>query len=1222
MSFNLNRINNQINKKIITINSSVNVNNAKASVGSTGVTTMANFNSLSLNNAQLPVTANQINSLPTNTSGMAESSKVLITNSSNDISNINSISCNSLVVDGKNITADMFSSASSNDVNNPYLTNLNSGIATPLKGLITSNNTNSISNINTTSLKTININNVIIKSNDQNNNKLIKNFDDIYPDIYNRFIDPTTSIQNYTQIYQTAMGNAQNQFNNYYWPSICWSSDLGIFVTVSNGTASTAITTNRVMTSKDGINWYLQTAINENWIDVIWIGKLKLFVAVSTSGINNQIMTSPNGIDWTSRVTPTSNYSYKALAWSDELNICVAVGQSNNTILISNDCINWSMTYTNYPHSLIAVCWSPELSMFLALGSGQYSSYYRIYVSYDGITWNSIPFIQSSYYYYSICWSSYYNMFLISATGVGVMYSYDGYTWFYGSAPNYYKTLLWIDEIKYFVGMVDNGYIYFSKSGIQTWSSYVIDGSTTSYVGKLAWSPELGIIISAMAQGYYGGATGKRMYVVNPPYVGKSPSLIKYNNGIYYDRVNNLYGFNTKQPNSQVEINSSTGNVLKLTYNGNTTPSSKFDVLSTGQLNLTTGTFNITSDYSTYGLKLNNTLITNTATVLNTLSNTIAGIARPLSLLVTDSSNNISNINTISCNSLIVNGSSINASANNNYFKDTILGTALDSKALMTDNSNDISNINCLGTNNIKINSNYIGNTNNSLNHNLSYYNNVINKEHMDYYKSIFNDTVKTYTLSSNALYSDVIWVSNYKMFIAIMFVNYTTSNRIAISYDGINWIENTNLILYNVSFTCMAYSEELNVVVAINSNNTNYRTFMSNDGLNWRPSSYNEVNNYSWKSVTWSPELNLFVAVSDDSTGRIMVSPSGENWTILNQSSTSPFNCISWSNKLNLFVAITNSVSNPYYISTDGMSWTNSGISYSGISSALRSICWSQELGMFCAIGGDRFVQYSYNGYTWFNQLLPFYATIVIKWISDLNIFIMPSSGSQAIAYSNNGIDWYVGTTTFVRTDALAWSTDLKKIVMLQYSGTTAYITKTIFPNSSLNSVLNHSNNLIIDKTNGYMGIGINPSYQLELSTDSAAKPTSSAWTVGSDIRLKENIENANLDICYDNFKKINLVKYKWKDNIYNNTEINDRNQLGWIAQDVELIYPKSVTEINKFNINNCKQLNPDQLFTMLYGSVQKLINNYEEQENELNNLNNEITNIDNFIKNLEISN
>jgi hypothetical protein len=62
----------------------------------------------------------------------------------------------------------------------------------------------------------------------------------------------------------------------------------------------------------------------------------------------------------------------------------------------------------------------------------------------------------------------------------------------------------------------------------------------------------------------------------------------------------------------------------------------------------------------------------------------------------------------------------------------------------------------------------------------------------------------------------------------------------------------------------------------------------------------------------------------------------------------------------------------------------------------------------------------------------------------------------------------------------------------------------------------------------NGRLGIGINtPSYQLQLSGDSAAKPTTNTWTIASDERIKTNIQpyaKGLEDIC-----KVNPVTYDY---------------------------------------------------------------------------------------------
>jgi hypothetical protein len=132
----------------------------------------------------------------------------------------------------------------------------------------------------------------------------------------------------------------------------------------------------------------------------------------------------------------------------------------------------------------------------------------------------------------------------------------------------------------------------------------------------------------------------------------------------------------------------------------------------------------------------------------------------------------------------------------------------------------------------------------------------------------------------------------------------------------------------------------------------------------------------------------------------------------------------------------------------------------------------------------------------------------------------------------------------------------------------------------------------------NGYVGIGIvSPSYQLELSSDSAAKPGAGGlWTVSSDIRLKENIEEANYDTCYDIVKNLPLKRYTWKDAVYTTQQVADRTVLGWIAQDVQSVFPKAVTSSSfsgsgDFYLDDCLSLNAGQINAALYGTAKKLI-------------------------------
>jgi hypothetical protein len=182
---------------------------------------------------------------------------------------------------------------------------------------------------------------------------------------------------------------------------------------------------------------------------------------------------------------------------------------------------------------------------------------------------------------------------------------------------------------------------------------------------------------------------------------------------------------------------------------------------------------------------------------------------------------------------------------------------------------------------------------------------------------------------------------------------------------------------------------------------------------------------------------------------------------------------------------------------------------------------------------------------------------------------------------------------------------------------------------------------NLAVIDTNGNVGIGTaSPSAQLELSTDSAKKPSTNTWTIASDQRLKTNITNADNDRCYEIVKQVPLKRYTWRSEVYSEGQVKDRSKLGWIAQDVEAVFPKAVgtnrfaynqvfedvvtpeldsdgnavldengvaktkTEkrlVSEDVIEDCKDLNSDQIYAAMYGTIQKLIEKVEFLESKV---------------------
>ncbi len=215
------------------------------------------------------------------------------------------------------------------------------------------------------------------------------------------------------------------------------------------------------------------------------------------------------------------------------------------------------------------------------------------------------------------------------------------------------------------------------------------------------------------------------------------------------------------------------------------------------------------------------------------------------------------------------------------------------------------------------------------------------------------------------------------------------------------------------------------------------------------------------------------------------------------------------------------------------------------------------------------------------------FYKYLLNVSSNDLTINIRNSNDTTTLqtftvpAYSNKMLTWY-SSNWYGLTDTGQWS------------------------NTSSNVFLLSSN----------VGIGLsNPSYQLQLSTDSAAKPSTSTWTIASDARIKDGIVLADLDRCYEIIKSIPLKKYTWKYDIYTDDQVKDRSKLGWIAQDVELFFPKAVDKINQFGLEDCRTLNTDQIYAAMYGCIQKNQNLIENLETSYKSLSERVTVLENIV-------
>ncbi|MDZ7587506.1 MAG: tail fiber domain-containing protein, partial [Patescibacteria group bacterium] len=109
-----------------------------------------------------------------------------------------------------------------------------------------------------------------------------------------------------------------------------------------------------------------------------------------------------------------------------------------------------------------------------------------------------------------------------------------------------------------------------------------------------------------------------------------------------------------------------------------------------------------------------------------------------------------------------------------------------------------------------------------------------------------------------------------------------------------------------------------------------------------------------------------------------------------------------------------------------------------------------------------------------------------------------------------------------------------------------------------------------------GNVGIGTtNPGAQLDLSTDSARKLTTTTWSTGSDFRIKTQVES--ISDALDIIDRVRPVKFHYtSDYMAKHPSIIDTDYYNFIAQEYQQVFPNSVTEIDGLLYLNSSNMIP----------------------------------------------
>ena len=204
-----------------------------------------------------------------------------------------------------------------------------------------------------------------------------------------------------------------------------------------------------------------------------------------------------------------------------------------------------------------------------------------------------------------------------------------------------------------------------------------------------------------------------------------------------------------------------------------------------------------------------------------------------------------------------------------------------------------------------------------------------------------------------------------------------------------------------------------------------------------------------TYNSICWSPERNLFVAVANgDVCDNVMVSPNGVNWTSYTTSdASSAWVSVCYSKELGIFCASNNTTTTTrkFMTSLDGINWTL----IDAPNRNWNSVIWAPELNLFVAIASsgtnDRVIT-SPDGINWTLRTTPVDNNwIGVCWSKELRLLVAVSftgSGNR-IMTSPDGINW-----TIRRSPAdnqwisVCWSSELSLFAAVSQTGSNCVMT------------------------------------------------------------------------------------------------------------------------------------------------------------------------------------
>jgi len=244
-----------------------------------------------------------------------------------------------------------------------------------------------------------------------------------------------------------------------------------------------------------------------------------------------------------------------------------------------------------------------------------------------------------------------------------------------------------------------------------------------------------------------------------------------------------------------------------------------------------------------------------------------------------------------------------------------------------------------------------------------------------------------------------------------------------------------------SINWRSVCWSPELGIFVAVSASGSSGRIMTSPNGVNWT-SIISAADTNAWLNVVWASELGIFVAVAISGTGdRVITSPDGINWTLQTSAADNQWYSVVWAAELGILVAVSeDGAGNRVMTSPDGINWTSR---VSAANNQWRSVCWAPELELFVAValsGSGNRIMTSPDGINWVTRASPlnlFYNSVC--WSPELGIFVAVafSGTGQRVMTSTNGINWTArNSAADIEWRSVVWAPELQLFVAVASSG------------------------------------------------------------------------------------------------------------------------------------------------------------------------------------------